>query len=54
LTSFLSNICLLTQNYIKNPDITVEEYIKEKIAKFGENIKVRRFVRFELGEDESN
>jgi len=44
----------LTQNYIKNPDITVEEYIKEKIAKFGENIKVRRFVRFELGEDESN
>ena len=51
---FLSNICLLTQNYVKNPDITVEEYIKEMIAKFGENIKVRRFVRFELGEEERN
>ena len=48
---FLKGICLLTQNYVKNPDITIDDYIKEKIAKFGENIKVRRFVRYELGEE---
>jgi elongation factor Ts len=48
---FLKGICLLTQDYVKNPDITIDEYIKEKIAKFGENIKVRRFVRYELGEE---
>ena len=51
IEKFLKNLCLLTQNYVKNPDITVEEYIKEKIAKFGENIRVRRFIRFELGSD---
>jgi elongation factor Ts len=51
IEKFLKNLCLLTQNYVKNPDITIEEYIKEKIAKFGENIKVRRFARFELGSD---
>jgi elongation factor Ts len=50
IEKYIKGICLLTQNYIKNPDITVEEYIKEKIAKFGENIKVSRFARFELGE----
>ena len=48
---FLKGVCLLTQNYVKNPDITIDDYIKEKIAKFGENIKVRRFVRYELGEE---
>lgn len=51
IEKFLKNLCLLTQNYVKNPDITVEEYIKERIAKFGENIRVRRFARFELGSD---
>jgi elongation factor Ts len=42
--------CLLLQPYIKNPTITVQDIINEAIAKTGENIKVRRFVRFELGE----
>jgi elongation factor Ts len=51
IEKFLKGICLLTQDYVKNPDITIDEYIKEKIAKFGENIKVRRFVRYELGEE---
>jgi len=41
-------ICLYTQTFIKNPDQSVEDYIKEKIAKLGENIKVGEFVRFEV------
>lgn len=42
--------CLLDQSFIKNPDQTVGDYIKEAIAKLGENIVVRRFARFVLGE----
>lgn len=41
--------CLLHQPYIKDPDKTVQDIITETIAKVGENIKVSRFVRFELG-----
>jgi len=41
---------LLQQTFIKNPEMTIEKLIIEKIAKFGENIKVKRFVRYELGE----
>ena len=42
-------ICLLTQQYIKDPGKTIQDVITETIAKVGENIKVRRFARFELG-----
>jgi len=41
--------CLLSQPYIKEPDKTVQDLVTETIAKVGENIKVRRFIRFELG-----
>ena len=41
--------CLLLQPYIKDPDKTVRDIITEIVAKVGENIKVRRFVRYELG-----
>ena len=41
--------CLLSQPFIKEPDKTVQEIIAETIAKVGENIRVRRFARFELG-----
>ena len=41
--------CLLSQPFIKEPDKTVQEIIAGTIAKVGENIKVRRFARFELG-----
>ncbi len=44
--------CLLQQPYVKNPDITVDQYIKEQMAKLGENIVVRRFARMQLGEVE--
>jgi len=42
-------VCLLLQPYIKDPEKTIQDIITETIAKVGENIKVRRFVRFELG-----
>ena len=41
--------CLLLQPYIKDPDKTVQDVIMETIAKVGENIRLRRFARFELG-----
>lgn len=42
--------CLLEQPFIKNPDVTVGQYVKEHVAKLGENIVVRRFSRMALGE----
>ena len=50
LTKWLKDICLLDQAFVKNPDKTIEQLQQELIAKLGENIKVRRFARFELGE----
>lgn len=50
IEKFYKEVCLLEQPFVKNPDITVEQLIKEKIAKIGENINVRRFVRYEMGE----
>ncbi|MDI3257255.1 MAG: translation elongation factor Ts [Kyrpidia sp.] len=50
IEKFFKEVCLLEQPFIKNPDITIEQLVKEKIAKIGENISVRRFARFELGE----
>lgn len=47
---FYEVVCLLDQPYIKNPDIKVKDYLAEIAAKIGENIIIRRFVRFELGE----
>jgi elongation factor Ts len=45
----LQEACLLLQPYIKDPDKTVKDIIVETIAKVGENIQVRRFTRYELG-----
>lgn len=50
LGKFYSEVCLLDQAFIKDDKLTIKEYIATHIAKFGENIKVRRFARFELGE----
>ena len=44
--------CLLLQPFIKSPDLTIQDLINEGIAKTGENIKVNRFARFELGQTE--
>ena len=44
-----SDICLMQQTYVKNDQLTIEDVVKDLIAKLGENIKIRRFARFELG-----
>jgi elongation factor Ts len=50
LEKFFKENCFLEQPYVKDPDLTVEAYVKQRISSVGENIRVRRFVRFELGE----
>jgi elongation factor Ts len=47
---FYKEVCLLEQPFVKNPDITVEQLVNEKIAKIGEKISVRRFVRYKMGD----
>jgi elongation factor Ts len=50
ITKWLKEICLLDQSWVKDPDKTIDQVQQEMIAKIGENIRIRRFVRFELGE----
>ncbi len=50
LEKFFKEVCLLEQPYIRDDKKTIEELIKEYIAKIGENIKVSRFCRYEIGE----
>ena len=50
ISKWMKEICLLDQGFVKDPDKTIEQLQQELIAKIGENIKIRRFVRFELGE----
>lgn len=52
LKKFYSEACLLEQPFIKDPDITVQDLLDSLIAKTGEKIIIRRFVRFELGESQ--
>lgn len=47
---YYEEYCLMEQSFIKDPDKTIETLLKEKIATIGENISIRRFARFELGE----
>ena len=49
LDKYFSTICLLDQPFVKLPEKAVKDIITEKIAKTGENIQVRRFVRYQLG-----
>ena len=50
ISKWMKEICLLDQAWVKDPDKTIEQVQQELIAKIGENVKIRRFVRFELGE----
>ena len=50
ISKYYKQICLLEQPFVKNPDITIQQLIEEKINIIRENISVRRFVRFEMGE----
>jgi elongation factor Ts len=50
MSKFYSETCLMEQPYVKDPSITVRDHIAVHIQKIGENIQVRRFVRYKLGE----
>jgi len=50
IAKYYKEVCLLEQPFVKNPDITIGELLQEKIAKIGENLSIRRFSRFEVGE----
>lgn len=50
LEKFYSTVCLLEQGFIKNPDVTIRDLVNTKISELGENIVVRRFVRYLVGE----
>lgn len=47
---FLAGICLMEQPYIKDQNVTIEQMLKEKIGEIGENIIIRRFTRYAVGE----
>lgn len=47
---YYKEVCLLEQAFVKNPDISIKQLVTEKVSKIGENISIRRFVRFQLGE----
>jgi elongation factor Ts len=50
IDKFCASVALLDQAFIKNPDITIQEFVKSKIADLGENIVIRRFTRYQVGE----
>lgn len=51
LDKFYSTICLMEQAFVKNPDLTIKDYVSSKIAELGENIVIRRFTRYMVGEE---
>ena len=53
LNKYYSEACLLEQPFVKNPDISIQDLLNELVAKTGENIIIRRFVRFQLGESDA-
>lgn len=50
MNKYYEEYCLLEQSFIKDPDKTIDQLLNEKISTIGENISIRRFARFELGE----
>lgn len=50
LEKFYRENCLLEQAFVKNPDVTIQDVLKENVGRLGENIVIRRFTRYELGE----
>lgn len=51
IDKFYSTICLMEQAFIKNPDLTIKDLVNSKISELGENIIIRRFTRYMVGED---
>ena len=50
MKKFFTENCLLKQAYVRHPDLTIEDLLNEMIAKIGENITIKRFVRFQIGQ----
>lgn len=50
IENFYKDVCLLNQNYVRNPDLTVKQLIEEATLQIGEKITIRRFVRYVMGE----
>jgi elongation factor Ts len=50
IEKYFKEVCLLEQPFVKDPDITIHQLVTQKVAKIGENISIRRFVRYQLGE----
>lgn len=51
LDKFYSTICLMEQSFVKNSDLTIKDYVSSKITELGENIIIRRFTRYMVGEE---
>jgi len=49
LEKYYSQVCLMDQPFVKNPDKTIKDLLTDMVAKLGENMQIRRFVRFQLG-----
>jgi len=54
LQKYLEDVCLLNQEYIRDDDLTIEQLLLQNIAALGENIVIRRFERWELGESQAS
>ena len=54
LNKFYQEVCLLEQSYVRDTDITIEDLLNELRVKTGENVIVRRFIRYQLGEDSAS
>ncbi|MBU0973416.1 MAG: translation elongation factor Ts [Proteobacteria bacterium] len=50
IEKFYKDVCLMSQQYVKDPQKTITDVLKETIAQIGENIQIKRFVRFQIGE----
>jgi elongation factor Ts len=50
LQKYFSESCLLNQAYVRDPDMTIQDFLNDMIAKIGENISIKRFARFRIGE----
>ncbi|NBX67404.1 MAG: translation elongation factor Ts [Proteobacteria bacterium] len=50
INKFFEETCLVQQRYVKDPDQTIEELVKAQVAKLGENISIKRFARYQVGE----
>ena len=50
MAKYFKDFCLMNQPYVKNPDINIADLVNELIAKIGENITIKRFARFQVGE----